>query len=243
MNRPHAHFNALLTTERFWRERISAASIISHSPAKGDVAEAAWRSLLRTYLPGRYQVSPGFVVSADNKRSDQIDCVVYDNVYTPVFFSEHGISCIPVEAVHAVFEVKQQVTPENIRYAVNKAASVRSLHRTSTEYIGSGAAQAAKGLFPIIAGLMAHKRTGKNWDSSVEKLNAATNCQISGALDIVLTAEDGSVDYFSRGFPSQRPKINSKSGGLMAGILRFLMALQRQGTVPAIDWEHWIEKI
>lgn len=241
----HKHFDALKVTERFWRERIAAASIITHPTAKGDVAESAWRELLGKYLPDRYKVSSGFVVSADNERSDQIDCIVYDNVYTPVFFGEHGLSCIPAEAIYAVFEVKQKVSVSSIQYAAKKASSVRDLRRTSARYTGDGQPRDAKPRFPIIAGLMAYETEGKGkWKHSLQrKLHSIQCTNPRGFLDIVLTAQDGSADYFDVAFPAETPDIHSDEGGLMRGVLRLVKALQIQGTVPALDWQEWLSNV
>ena len=82
--------NALKVTEEFWKRRIASSDIADHPTTKGDVAEAAWRELLGRYLPARYQVSSGFVISMNGGISDQIDCVVYDNMYTPAFLGNTG---------------------------------------------------------------------------------------------------------------------------------------------------------
>ena len=236
----HRQFDALKVTEKFWRERIATASIITHPTAKGDVAEVAWRELLSKYLPDRYKVSCGFVVSADNQRSHQIDAIVYDNTFTPMFFGEHGLSCVPAEAVYAVLEIKQVVNAKHIQYASKQARSVRDLRRTSAKYTGDGQSRDAKPLFPIIAGLMAHKIGSRGWKHQVQALNSLQEEDCLGALDIVFTAENGSVDYFKTAFPERNPTVNSNEGGLMLGVLRLVEALQIQGTVPAIDWNDWL---
>ena len=190
-------FNALQTTEDFWRKRITAASVTDHSTARGDVAENAWRGLLGEYLPARYRVSAGFVISADGERSHQIDCIVYDNTYSPTFFSEHGVDYIPVEAVYAVFEIKQEVTKGYIQCAANKAESVRTLRRTSAPYVGDGQERPAKPSFCIIGGLLAGKING--WTHHAKTM-ACQHCPPNGgmdkAVDIVLTAERGGADFF-----------------------------------------------
>lgn len=239
----HRQFDALKVAEKFWRQRIAAASIITHPTAKRDVAEVAWRELLSKYLPDRYKVSSGFVVSADSQRSHQIDAIVYDTMYTPLFFGEHGLSCVPAEAVYAVFEIKQEVSAKHIRYAAEQAKSVRGLRRTSTNYTGDGQSRDAKPLFPIIAGLMAHKITGSGWKPQVKVLNSLQQENPFGFLDVVFTAENGSVEYFKGGFPDNEPRINSNEGGLMLGVLRFVQALQIQGSAPAVDWNDWISNL
>lgn len=249
---------ALGAAEGFWQERVASADISDHPTSKGNVAEAAWRDLLDRYLPARYRVSAGFVISADGRISDQVDCVVYDNVYTPTFFGEHGLCYIPAEAVYAVFEVKQTVTPSHIKYAVEKAESVRALHRTTDAYVGDGEIKSPKLLFPIIAGLMARKVEGKNgWQGEgVSKALDDMHRPVPGnppkLLDVILTTESGTVDYFeTAGNPDPspeasipRPRVHeSGNGGLMIGILCLVQALQKRGTVSAIKWEDWLSRL
>ena len=150
-------FNAFKVTEDVWKKRIETADISDHPGAKGDVAENAWRELLKAYLPARYRLSPGFVINCEGQRSHQIDCIIYDNIYTPNFFGEHGVWYIPAEAVYAVFEIKQEVNRGNILYASNKVESVRSLYRTSAPYTGDGQEKPPKPTIEIIGGLLARK--------------------------------------------------------------------------------------
>lgn len=235
--------NAFKVTEDVWKKRIAAASISDHPVAKGNIAEDAWRELLKTYLPTRYKVSPGFVISCDGQCSQQIDCIIYDNTFTPTFFSEYGVWYIPAEAVYAVFEIKQEVNKENILYSSNKVNSVRVLHRTSAPYVGDGKEKEPKPLINIIGGLFAH-RMNSGWSTQIPTLNRLQPPASGGykCLDSIITAERGSADYF-RGYPVSKPDIYPPEGGLMGGILRLVRALQVQGTVPAIDWDEWLSKV
>ena len=236
-------FSALEKTEEFWGKRIESASVTNHPTARGDIAENAWRELLGEYLPARYRVSSGFVVSADGEGSHQIDCVVYDNTYTPTFFSEHGVFYIPVEAVYAVFEVKPEVTRANIHYAANKVASVRSLRCTTAPYVGDGQDRPPKPRLYIIGGLLANRIAKWPWHArTMTGLQCSRKRGMRRELDTILTVEKGGADFFSSGFPAPRPKIYSQKGGLMMGVLRLIQALQAQGTVPAMDWKDWLSK-
>ena len=246
---------ALKVTEEFWKRRIASADIPNHPTTKGNVSEEAWRELLRRYLPTRYRVSTGFVISVDGGMSDQIDCVVYDNVFTPAFFGEHGLSYIPAEAVYAVFEIKPDVTSENIKYAADKVRSVRMLRRTTGAYIGDGERKIPKPHFHIIGGLMARKIKGKTWSGVQVALDNLQRPEFGlppKLLDIVFTAESGVADYleiggdavFSSDAPVSAPKMHSSEGsGLMIGILRLVQALQGQGTAPAVEWDEWMSKL
>ena len=239
----HEMFGALTTTEEFWVKRVESASIADHPTVRGDVAENAWRELLGEYLPARYRVGGGFVVSADGMKSGQIDCIIYDNTYTPKFFGEHGMLYIPIEAVYAVFEVKPEVTRANILYASGKARSVRALRRTTAPYVGDGQERAPKPPIHIIGGLLADRISG--WGQHAQTMaqqQPSPDRGGNGAIDVVLTAKKGGADFFESGFPATKPRIYPQKGGLMVGVLRLIRALQTQGTVPAVDLNDWLYK-
>lgn len=231
---------AFQTAGEYWRGRLAAADIASHSVTKGDVLESGWRELLQGYLPARYKIASGFVVSFDNEISEQMDCVVYDNTYTPTFFGEHQLAYIPAEGVYAAFEIKPQVNKRNIDYAIKKIKSVRVLKRTSAAYVGDGQSRPPKKTFDIIGGLLARDISG--WENHRKLLDKYKDSNTE-ALDCVLTANGGGADYFRQGRPNAKITIYPKPGDIIKGALRLVMALQGQGTVPAIDWGKWLARL
>src|SRR5262249_28472305 len=127
---------------------------LSHPGTIGDFSELEWLTLLSAYLPKRYNADKGFVVDARGAASDQIDIIIFDRHYTPFVFHQNGAKYIPAEAVYAVIECKQDITRENIRYASQKAKSVRSLKRTSSPIVHAGGTLEPKKLHNILAGLV-----------------------------------------------------------------------------------------
>ncbi len=108
-----------------------ARQSFAHPGVKGDASEEVWLTLLRTYLPARYDAIKAHVVDSKGKFSDQIDIVVRDKQYSPFIFYFRDQAVVPAESVYAVFEAKQTVDATLIEYAESKAESVRKLHRTS----------------------------------------------------------------------------------------------------------------
>lgn len=258
------HTEHFYATAEAWRACIAKARGSKHPTHKGNIAEEAWRGLFEDYLPSRYRVGSGFVIGACGSQSKQIDCIVYDSLYTPTLFNAGGMLYIPAESVHAVFEIKQRVEKRNIVQAADKIASVRTISRTSAPYVGDGEARPPKEHFPIIGGLLARERRGQ-WDAIREYIDSSRNrypddrdSSTSGsqesmgekkaysighpsALDIVLTSESGYISYF-RGYLSD-PHIESGDMALMRGVWQLVRALQQQGTVPAIDMLKWLGSI
>jgi hypothetical protein len=132
----------------------TARKSFGHPTTKGDASEGVWLELLDTYLPERYRAATAHVVDSDGNFSDHIDVVVFDRQYSPFIFSFKGRKVIPAEGVYAVFEAKQTLNAELVRYAQDKAGSVRNLRRTSLAIPYAGGTFAAKPLTPIVAGVL-----------------------------------------------------------------------------------------
>ena len=88
---------------------------------QGTVAEAELRKWLSSFLPKRYGVKPGYIVSTGLKSSQRtlhFDVIIYDQLEAPVLWVEnspdvspHGKSlAIPVEHVRCVLEVKSNLS-------------------------------------------------------------------------------------------------------------------------------------
>ena len=104
-----------------------AARSIKHAPTQGATNEKHWVELFCNYLPTRYRVKSGIVVDSLGQRSDAIDLVVFDGHFTPTLLDQQNHQYIPAEAVYAVFEVKPTIHRKHLKYAGEKAASVRRL--------------------------------------------------------------------------------------------------------------------
>ena len=233
---------ALKYSEKSLQIKLNSAEFPEHPVAKGDIAEDTWRTLLSRVLPARFSVGTGFVIDAHNQVSGQMDCIIYDNVYTPTFWGEGGYRFVPAESVHAVFEIKQEISLKYLREASNKIESVRTLHRTSTSFRASGKDEDPKPLIYIIGGILATKFDYKKGPNSQSFLNGIAEIQQQDPknnIDTILTAFDGYADYFDTGFPTEQPKIDTGEGSAFRGIFRLIKALLKQGTVGAIDLEYY----
>lgn len=105
-----------------------------HPTVQGDGTEMHWQSVLTAALPSRYQVSRAIVIDSTGGQSEQIDLVVRDGHFSPLFWEWGGHLYVPAESVYAVFEVKPEINRDNVLYAGKKVSSVRNLHRTSSSF-------------------------------------------------------------------------------------------------------------
>lgn len=166
---------------------------IAHPSAKGDAAELDWKAMLAGYLPARYTVDKGFVLDSNGRISDQIDLIIYDRQYSPLLFNHAGARYVPAESVYAVFEVKQELTRGNFAYAKEKAASVRSLTRTSASIVHAGGRYDSAKVFEIQAGIVC---LDSGWDPAFGRPfeETLTNSAASERINIGCALRHGGFD-------------------------------------------------
>lgn len=108
----------------------------------GNVAEAEFRKWLNDFLPKRYGVTSGFIVSQGVPNSEDFvhyDVIIYDQLESPILWvdgnsdsSPQGRSmAIPVEYVCGVIEVKAVFNKRSVKEAVEQLRKLRPLMGTS----------------------------------------------------------------------------------------------------------------
>lgn len=229
----------LMHKQQVLSARLHSAEGFQHPVAKGDVSELNWEAVLDGrhgrggFLPSRYAVSGAFIIDADGHTSEQIDLVVHDAHFCPLFFEEGDNRYIPAESVYAVFEIKPKMDRTNLLYAGKKAASVRRLRRTSVPIVHAGGTFEPRKPFKILAGILT---TSSGWTPSFgEPLEKGLKeIEGLGQLDFGVTAEHGAfeVSYGDDGFDLT---VSEAEAGLMFFLTRLYTRLQNLGTVTAID--------
>lgn len=220
-----------------------------HPGTKGDNTEANWIKWFQEYLPERYKVDKAIIIDSSGKQSQQIDLVIYDAQYSYLVFHQGDTKLIPAESVYAVFEVKQELNKGYIEAAGEKAKSVRALYRTSAPIKHAGGQYDPKPLHEILAGILT---TRSGWTSPIVS-NVAKYIRERGYgdhLDFVCSVSNNTFVIENNIFVNQYdtsilPSINfcEKEESLVYLLLNLLRRLQDIGTVPAIDFSKYAEKI
>jgi hypothetical protein len=209
---------------------------LDHPVMKGDAVEDSWSRLLRGHLPKRYHVERAQIVDSNGELSDFIDLVIFDRQYTPLIYSQDKQLILPAESVYAVFEVKQELSKENIEYAGGKAASVRKLIRTSTSVIDVGTTKDARDLPGILGGILT---TTSAWNPPFgDPFNAVVRgLDKSQRLDFGVAIQNGAFEQAVEG------DLNVIEGdnALLHFFFRLMARLKDMGTVPAIDFEAYLK--
>jgi len=202
---------------------------LGHPTSKGDAGEAVWLEMLSLYLPQRYRAAKAYVVDSKDEFSQQIDVLIFDRQYSPFIFNFQGSTVVPAESVYAVFEVKQSINSSHIRYAQDKIASVRALHRTSLPIPHAGGTYPAKALSSILGGLLTFD---SDWTPPLgDSLLNALSVDHPGRLDLGCVASHGTFSKDAEGKPTSTPQPKAATAFLFELIAR----LQSMATVPMID--------
>lgn len=204
---------------------------IQHPGIKGDSSELNWIKWLDAYLPRRYSVDKAFIIDCYGNTSDQIDIVIYDRQYSPFVFNQDNAYYIPAESVYAVFEVKQEINKDYVLYAGEKAKSVRSLKRTTTEIPHAGGYYEPKKHCNIISGLLTISSSwtpplGESFEKALYSLDSIRR------LDIGCILKEGA---FLVNYKNTSVMKSTQEESLIFFFLKLLIELQKLGTAPAID--------
>jgi hypothetical protein len=211
------------------RELLSARKL-GHPTDKGDASEQVWIDVFNEYLPKRYEARKGFVVDSAGAFSAQTDVIIHDRQYSPFVFTFKGTDVVPAESVYAVFEAKQETIGDHVRYAMEKAAAVRQLHRTSLGVQTITGPTKPKPLHHMLAGLLT---LTSPWKPALgETLVGHLQQDIpEGVLDIGCVADAG---WFNR-VGDRDYDLHTVDKAATRFLFELIAQLQAIGTVPMLD--------
>lgn len=209
--------------------------VIQHKGGRGSVGEGEWQKVIDGFLPGRYCVAGNTeVIDYTGKTTEQQDIVIYDRHFCPLFFEEGGVTKVPAESVFAVFEVKPALDKGVIKYAMEKAASVRRLERTNVEITDRGERKSPREPFEILAGVLALDSDwsppfGETFERALDYEDPDYRLQFGCAL------RHGAFEVIYDDKAGARSIEGASEGALMFLLMRLFAKLQVIGSPMAID--------
>lgn len=224
------------------KEMIAKAKfseILNHPSDKGDNLESNWIDWFKEYLPKRYKAAKATVIDSEGHISNQIDLVLYDAQYSYLAFHQNDVLYIPAESVYAVFEVKPCLNKQYMKYAGEKAESVRKLNRTSAPIPYAGGTYPPKPPHRIIAGILTNNSEWKDPFGDPFKKCLSDYSELQ-RLDCGCSLNAGT--YFYDYESSQLSKCSGDES-LVFFFLKLLILLQKMGTVPAIDLNEYMKAL
>lgn len=215
-------------------EMLSVANFsktLNHPTDKGNNSENNWLQLFNNYLPRRYKADKATIIDSNGDMSNQIDIVLYDAQYSYLAFFKDNIKYVPAESVYAIFEVKQDLSIDNLKYACKIAERVRKLYRTSAPIPYAGGIYNPKPLPRILAGVLSNYSRrkdvfGKSFKGFLSSIGEKQQ------IDIGCILSSGSFYY---DYDKSILKNSQKDESLIFFFLQLLILLQEMATVPAIE--------
>jgi hypothetical protein len=97
-----------------------------HEGERGDAAEVIVRTALREFLPKRFSLGTGFIVSSNRALgiSRQQDIVIYDEFLNSAIMFDNGVGVFPIECVYGVVEVTTSADTDKI---INTLKAIREI--------------------------------------------------------------------------------------------------------------------
>ncbi len=120
----NAYVEAASEIAKTTKKRV--ADLIGHGGEKGRVVEGLVVELIERFLPKRFSIGSGLIVTSSGKVSSQTDIVIYDNFHNAPIKMHHGLSIFPIESVYATIEVKSTLDDEGFQKSLKNNAKLRS---------------------------------------------------------------------------------------------------------------------
>lgn len=105
------------------KDRIRNIIGRDHWGEDGAYKEAILRNVLKRFLPKDVSVNSGFIVQVENQqiiKSSQIDIIIHDNSYPPIFSEGDFIITTPM-GVKGIIEVKTNISSSNLLETIQRA--------------------------------------------------------------------------------------------------------------------------
>ncbi len=146
-----------------------SSELFEHNLLKGENNESILIERLRKYLPKKYALSRGKVFNSEDKKSDEIDIILYDNFHNSEMISLKRASLVPAEITYAIISVKTTLTKRELvgdatkKGCIDNIKSVKELKKTMGLPLNLGAAISTFSYEPTIGIVFAYDS-----DSSIE---------------------------------------------------------------------------
>jgi hypothetical protein len=218
---------------------LDNASNIRHPTAQGDEGERAWTDFLNKSLPRRYAVRSGQILDSHGNTSDQIDVILYDPQYTPVWFPLREHAYVLAEAVYAVFEVKTEARGQHrVRRRQGRLRPPPPPHlrpRTPLRRPQAAEGPPSRSSPASSPGRAAGRPTPSPSSPITSPSTSATAASILG-----IALDTGAFEFA----PTAATPLAYLPGdtALVHFLYRLLARLQALGTVPAIDWSAYANR-
>ena len=129
------YLEILKTNSKILDAKLEASIPYNHKGVKGNCREEDLISVIRDCLPNCYGLKSGEIFDQYDNISNQIDVVIYDNVYSNYFKKDSSTSLFPCESIYGSIEVKSYLNKDEFDKAIKNIKSVRQLKRADSNIL------------------------------------------------------------------------------------------------------------
>ena len=213
-----------------------------HRLSAGDSREDLVTKFLADYLPKRFGVSTGFIISHDGKFSNQADIVIVDDQNNSPLHPDKRNKLWPIEAVYALIEVKTHLNYSDLTDAISKGQRFKRLQR---RFCISGVAQNIKeSLFVIWAFESPNPKTQKqNISKALQGVPRAEQPDFVIVPDCLVVQSGSYLELSRLGQPSSqhRKHLTFQYGNNLSILLPESFEVCDLGANSLLAWYTWFD--
>jgi len=136
-NRSSEVFKAVLDLARSQLDlSTAAAKTFVHNVLRGDERAAALASFFKAHLPKNIGVAKGEAIDCRDRRTGQLDLIIYDADMAAPISSQSENVLVPAESLLAVIEVKSVISQDELDACYTAAKKVRALRPFKRPFVG-----------------------------------------------------------------------------------------------------------
>lgn len=106
-------------------------TVFEHHGNAGDSRENAVRDYLRKVMPSNFGFSKGEMFDTAGNNSGEVDLIIYDSVFSPIFSDGSGKILTPFASCFGAIECKSTLTTAELRDCARKIEKYRLMKRSS----------------------------------------------------------------------------------------------------------------
>lgn len=107
---------------------VNTKGNLIHPGEFGMYREQIVKELLKPFLPEKFDIGTGFIITSKNRISTQCDLIIYDRENSPIIENAEQ-RFFPVECVVGVIEIKSNLSKSDFKKAVSKLSKIKKLRR------------------------------------------------------------------------------------------------------------------
>lgn len=105
---------------------VNTKGNLIHPGEFGMYREQIVKELLKPFLPEKFDIGTGFIITSKNRISTQCDLIIYDKENSPIIENAEQ-RFFPVECVVGVIEIKSNLSKSDFKKAVSKLSKIKKL--------------------------------------------------------------------------------------------------------------------